>query len=150
MHKPGQAARGPNSLHCSNACRFSPLQDTIFQYTSRADVLKVELEEAEWLYGVPAAEALEDPERVRTVSGCSAAQACRVTAVRLCSRGGGGAGAVVLDVPSSAMSRRPQPGGTRCTDAAAEQCLPPRGPGGPLRGQLESVASSRLHREGHV
>ena len=56
------------------SCHFLPLQDTIFRYTSKADVLKVELEEAEWLYGVPAAEALEDPERVRTVPGCSAAQ----------------------------------------------------------------------------
>ena len=56
------------------SCHFLPLQGTIFRYTSKADVLKVELEEAEWLYGVPAAEALEDPERVRTVSGCSAAQ----------------------------------------------------------------------------
>ena len=55
---------------------FSPLQDTIFQYTSKADVLKVELEEAEWLYGVPAAEALEDPQRVRTVIWCSDAQVC--------------------------------------------------------------------------
>eukprot|EP00891_Asterochloris_glomerata_P005596 jgi/Astpho2/5596/fgenesh1_pm.00079_%23_26_t len=44
-------------------------RDTIFQYTSKADVLKVELEEAEWLYGVPAAEALEDPQRVLKAVG---------------------------------------------------------------------------------
>ena len=87
------------------SCYFTPLQDTIFRYTSKADVLKVELEEAEWLYGVPAAEALEDPVRVRTVSRCCAAQACRVTALHLCSRGSGGSCAMKLGVSLLAMSR---------------------------------------------
>ena len=90
-HSPLQAppctqtwANGPwVKQHALPSCNFSPLQDTIFQYTSKADVLKVELEEAEWLYGVPAAEALEDPERVRTVSRCSDAQACWGTALHL-------------------------------------------------------------------
>lgn len=37
---------------------------TIVEYIQQADILKVTDEEAEWLYGIPAADALEHPERV--------------------------------------------------------------------------------------
>ena len=33
-------------------------------YTEQADIVKVTEEEAEWLWGVPGDEALEDPEKV--------------------------------------------------------------------------------------
>lgn len=39
-------------------------KEAVLQYCQQADVLKITDEEAEWLYGIPAADALEHPERV--------------------------------------------------------------------------------------
>ena len=42
---------------------------SIKPYVGKADIVKLSDEEAEWLFGLPAAEALSHPEKVRSLSG---------------------------------------------------------------------------------